>query len=142
MAYRWRSSSPPRAWRFSAPALIARWDSAVGLDARGARDLPKRQQTLRRAFDWSYELLGDEERALLRRLAAFPGGFDVAAVEAACAGDGGALPALAIEPIETLAGFVDRSLVSREPRGLHQPAALRPADDGPQLLARTARAPW
>ena len=99
-----------------APAMLARWDAAIGLDAPGARDLPKRQQTLRRAFDWSYELLGDEERALLRRLAAFPGGFDIAAVEAACDGDGDILPALAVEPIETLAGFVDRSLVSRDPR--------------------------
>ena len=100
-----------------APALIARWDAAVGLDAPGARDLPERQQTLRRAFDWSYELLGEEERALLRRLAAFPGGFDVTAVEAACAGDGDVLPALAVEPIETLGGFVDRSLVTRDPGG-------------------------
>jgi predicted ATPase len=99
------------------PAMLARWEAAVGLDAPGARDLPSRQQTLRRAFDWSYELLGDEERALLRRLAAFPGGFDIAAVEAACAGDGDALPALDVEPIETLAGFVDRSLVSRDPGG-------------------------
>ncbi len=98
-----------------APAMLARWDAAIGLDAPGARDLPKRQQTLRRAFDWSYELLGDEERALLRRLAAFPGGFDIAAVEAACDGAGDILPALAVDPIETLAGLVDRSLVSRDP---------------------------
>jgi predicted ATPase/DNA-binding CsgD family transcriptional regulator len=97
------------------PAMIARWEAAVGLDAPGARDLPARQQTLRRAFDWSYELLGEDERALLRRLAAFPGGFDIAAVEVACGGDGDVLPALDVEPIETLAGFVDRSLVSRDP---------------------------
>ena len=74
--------------------MLARWDSAIGLDAPGARDLPQRQQTLRRAIDWSYELLGAEERALLRRLAVFPGGFDIAAVEAACGGDGEILPAL------------------------------------------------
>ena len=98
-------------------AMLARWDAAVGLDAPGARDLPERQQTLRRAFDWSYELLGDEERALLRRLAAFPGGFDIAAVEAACWGEGDVLPALDVEPIETLAGLVDRSLVARDPGG-------------------------
>ena len=98
-------------------AMIARWDAAVGLDAPGPSDLPARQQTLRRAFDWSYELLGEAERALLRRLAAFPGGFDIAAVEAACAGDGDVLPALDVEPIETLAGFVDRSLVTRDPGG-------------------------
>ena len=57
----------------------------------GARDLPSRQRTLRSAFDWSYDLLEPEEQTLLRRLAAFPGGFDVHAVEAAQRGDGGVL---------------------------------------------------
>jgi predicted ATPase/DNA-binding NarL/FixJ family response regulator len=98
-------------------ALLARWEAAAGLDAPGPRDLPTRQQTLRRAFDWSYELLGEPERALLRRLAAFPGGFDIAAVEAACPGDGDVLPALDVDPLEALAGFVDRSLVARDPGG-------------------------
>jgi len=96
------------------PAMIARWEDAVGLDAPGARDLPSRQRTLRRAFDWGYDLLDHEERALLPRLAAFPGGFDTLAVEAACRGDDGVLAALGVEPIPTLARVVDRSLVSRD----------------------------
>ena len=96
------------------PAMLARWDAAVGLDAPGARDLPPRQQTLRRAFDWSYDLLGDEERALLRRLAAFPGGFDVAAVEAACRRRR-RRPAGARRRADRGARrLVDRSLVSRD----------------------------
>src|SRR5207302_1938354 len=95
------------------PALVARWEDAVGLDTRGAHDLPPRQQTLRRALDWSYDLLEPQEQALLRRLAAFPGGFDLAAVEAVCRGDGEALPALDLEPIPALARLVDRSLVER-----------------------------
>ena len=41
----------------SPPAMLARWDAAVGLDTVGARDLPSRQRTLRSAFDWSYDLL-------------------------------------------------------------------------------------
>jgi hypothetical protein len=94
--------------------MIARWEDAVGLDAPGARDLPSRQRTLRRAFDWGYDLLDHEERALLPRLAAFPGGFDTLAVEAACRGDDGVLAALGVEPIPTLARVVDRSLVSRD----------------------------
>ena len=57
--------------------MLARWDAAVGLDTDGARDLPSRQRTLRSAFDWSYDLLELDEQALLRRLAAFPDGFDV-----------------------------------------------------------------
>jgi non-specific serine/threonine protein kinase len=96
------------------PALVAHWADAIGLDTRGAPDLPPRQQTLRRALEWSYDLLDAEEQALLRRLAAFPGGFDLAAVEAACDGDGGVLPALDLLPIEALANLVGRSLVERE----------------------------
>ena len=53
------------------PAMLARWDTAVGLDTVGARDLPSRQRTLRSAFDWSYDLLEEQEQTLLRRLAAF-----------------------------------------------------------------------
>ena len=99
------------------PALIARWEAAFGLDTRGAHDLPPRQQTLRQAFDWSYHLCDPNEQALLRRLAAFPGGFDISAVEAACRGDGGLLAVLDVEPIPTLARLVDRSLVSRDSGG-------------------------
>jgi predicted ATPase/DNA-binding CsgD family transcriptional regulator len=96
------------------PALVAHWEDAVGLDTRGANDLPSRQQTLRQALDWSYDLLEPDEQALLRRLASFSGGFGLAAVEAACAGDGASLPSLDLQPITALAGLVDRSLVERE----------------------------
>ncbi len=99
------------------PAMLAHWDSAVGLDAPGALDLPPRQRTLRRAFDWSYALLGPQERALLRRLSAFPGGFDLAVAVAACRGDGGVLPALDVDPIVALGALIDRSLVERDADG-------------------------
>ena len=96
------------------PAMLARWDAAMGLDLEGARDLPSRQRTLRSAFDWSYDLLEPDEQALLRRLAAFVDGFDVQAVEAAQGGDGGALRALELDPLSALAALVDRSLLHRE----------------------------
>jgi predicted ATPase len=51
--------------------LEHRLDSLVG----GSRDLPRRQQTMRGAFDWSYALLGATEMRLFRRLAAFRGSF-------------------------------------------------------------------
>ena len=88
----------------SPPAMLARWDAAVGLDTEGARDLPSRQRTLRSAFDWSYDLLEPDEQALLRRLAAFADGFDVQAVEAAQRGDGGVLAPLELDPIAALGG--------------------------------------
>jgi predicted ATPase/DNA-binding CsgD family transcriptional regulator len=103
------------------PSLVARWEDAVGLDTAGAHDLPPRQQTLRQALDWSYDLVEAGEQALLRRLAAFSGGFGLAAVEAACAGDGDALPALDLRPIAALTGLVDRSLVERERGSASEP---------------------
>jgi predicted ATPase/class 3 adenylate cyclase len=95
-------------------AMLAHWDQALGLDAEGARDLPPRQRTLRRVFDWSYRLLDDGDRALLRRLAAFPGGFDVDAVDAARVGSGAGLPRLALDAVGALGRLVDRSLVRRD----------------------------
>jgi predicted ATPase len=103
------------------PAMLARWDAAVGLDTEGARDLPSRQRTLRSAFDWSYDLLEEQEQTLLRRLASFPGGFDVHAVEAAQRGDGGVLAPLELDPISTLAALVDRSLLHREAGSAAEP---------------------
>jgi non-specific serine/threonine protein kinase len=50
----------------------------------GPRSAPVRQQPLRATIDWSYSLLTIAERALLRRLAVFTGGFTREAVEALC----------------------------------------------------------
>jgi predicted ATPase/DNA-binding SARP family transcriptional activator len=51
------------------------------LAARGPRDVPTRQQTLRQAIAWSYELLGENEQAVFARLAVFAGGCTRAAAE-------------------------------------------------------------
>lgn len=47
-------------------------------------DLPPRQRALRGAIDWSYDLLGEEDRELFAQLAVFSGGFDMAAAESVC----------------------------------------------------------
>jgi predicted ATPase/uncharacterized protein HemY len=52
--------------------------------AGGARDLPVRQQTLKRAIDWSYELLSEDEQYLFRRLGIFAGGCTLEAAEKIC----------------------------------------------------------
>lgn len=53
----------------------------------GARDLPERQQTLQRTFDWSYDLLREDERRLFRRLCVFVGGFSLEAARRVCFDD-------------------------------------------------------
>ena len=66
-----------------------------------------RHQTLRASADWSYELLSAEERAVLRRLAVFAGGFTLDASEEVCSGDGIEHDAV----FEIVSRLVDRSLV-------------------------------
>ncbi|MGH3104199.1 MAG: ATP-binding protein [Gaiellaceae bacterium] len=102
----------------SPDAILARLESRLRLLTGGARDLPVRQQTLRAAIDWSYDLLSDEERALFRRLGVFVGGCALEAAEAVCDSGG----ELAIDVLDGLTSLVDKSLlrpggeVSGEPR--------------------------
>ncbi|MGC1377366.1 MAG: tetratricopeptide repeat protein [Anaerolineales bacterium] len=51
----------------------------------GSRTALPRQQTLRALIDWSYDLLSERERALLRRLSVFSDGWTLEAAEAVCA---------------------------------------------------------
>ena len=66
----------------SAAALLARLNRALPLLATGARDLPARQRTLRDTIAWSDALLATDERAVFRALAAFAGGWTIAAAVA------------------------------------------------------------
>jgi predicted ATPase len=93
----------------SPSALLARLERRLPLLTGGARDLPARQQTLRSTIAWSYDLLGDDERALFARLAVFVGGFTAEAAEAVC-GDYGQLepPTLLLD---RLAALVDQNLL-------------------------------
>ncbi|HET6989561.1 MAG TPA: BTAD domain-containing putative transcriptional regulator, partial [Kribbella sp.] len=84
--------------------LVDRFD-----DRYRQRGLPDRQQTLSAMVEWSWDLLGDREQAVLRRLAPHPGGCTLAAAEAVCAGDD--VPVA--EVAELLSRLVDRSLVVR-----------------------------
>ncbi|MER7952549.1 BTAD domain-containing putative transcriptional regulator [Streptomyces sp. NPDC096079] len=84
--------------------IADRLDDRFRLLTSGARTVLPRQQTLRAVVDWSWELLDEAERAVLRRLAVFTGGCDLTAAEAVCAGgtagaqDAEALDAEAADP--------------------------------------------
>jgi non-specific serine/threonine protein kinase len=68
-------------------AMLARLDRRLRLLVGGPRDLPQRQQTLRDAIAWSYDLLNDTEQMVFRCLGIFAGGFSLDAAETVCTAD-------------------------------------------------------
>jgi predicted ATPase/class 3 adenylate cyclase len=76
----------------------------------GSRNAMPRQQTLQAAVDWSFGLLTEPERDLLRRLSVFAGGFELDASEAICTAD-------SVDPfdvLDLLGSLVSKSLVVAE----------------------------
>ncbi len=93
------------------PAAVAeRLDDRFRLLSSGNRAAPTRQQTLLATLQWSHDLLEPDERMLFRRLAAFAGGFELAAVEAVCTGDGLDVAGSA----DLVARLVEKSLVAAD----------------------------
>jgi predicted ATPase/DNA-binding winged helix-turn-helix (wHTH) protein len=93
---------------------------ADGLDDRfrlltgGPRTALPRHQTLRATLDWSYGLLSENERAGLRRLAIFPGGFELEAARAIMTTPGSEGP----DVLDNLAELIAKSLVTRDSTNL------------------------
>ena len=93
--------------------ICARLADRFQLLTGGSRVALPRHQTLRATIEWSYGLLSDPERALLRHLAVFAGGWTLPAVEAVCA----AVDNVGGNVLEQLTHLVDKSLVIPEWRG-------------------------
>ncbi|HTP07779.1 MAG TPA: tetratricopeptide repeat protein, partial [Anaerolineae bacterium] len=87
--------------------IAARLDDAFRLLTGGRRTSLPRQQTLRATLDWSYNLLPDQERAVLRHLSVFAGGWSLEAAEAVCAGEG----VKDYEVLDALTQLANKSLV-------------------------------
>jgi tetratricopeptide (TPR) repeat protein len=94
----------------SPPALLHRLDHRLQILVGGAQDLPDRQQTLRAAITWSYDLLTPEEQGLFQRLAIFAGGASLEAVEAVCG------PSIGVDAdlLGLVESLVDQNLVRLE----------------------------
>jgi len=129
-----------------AGSIAERLDDRFSLLRAGSRSAPTRQQTLAATLEWSHDLLDPEERVVFRRLAVFAGGFELAAVESVCAGDG----VDAGEMADLLARLVEKSLVSAEGGGrerryrlletirMYASEQLRRADEDVELAKRHA----
>lgn len=104
----------------TAQQVATRLNDRFRLLTGGSRTALPRHQTLRAVVDWSWELLDEAERALLRRLAVFTGGATVEAAEQVCAG-GAVAPA---DVFDLLTALADKSLLvaGGEARGPGEPS--------------------
>jgi predicted ATPase/transcriptional regulator with XRE-family HTH domain len=120
-------------------ALLARLERRLPVLVGGLHDLPARQQTMRDAIAWSYELLDAPDQALFRRMCVFTGGCTLDAAEVICADDGGAaavldgLTALMASSLLRLdvtdaSGPPGQAAVPGRPAALGQSAPPGPAD--------------
>ncbi len=89
-------------------AMLVRLKHRLSLLVGGERDLPARQQTLRGAIDWSYNLLSEEEQMLFRRLSVAVGGYTLEAAEAVCSGGE------QVDVLNGLESLLDKSLLRQE----------------------------
>ena len=102
-----------RATALGVEGLAARVNDRLSLLTEGRRTAPARHQTLRAALDWSYELLTEAERLVMRRLAVFTGDFTVdAASRVVNVGE-----AAGGDVVEILSSLVAKSLVSADVGG-------------------------
>ena len=97
---------------FGVIGVAARLDDRFRLLTSGSRTLP-RHQTMRATLDWSYELLSESERVVLRRLGVFAGAFTLDAASAVAA----SVDVPDSEVADSAANLVGKSLVSADVSG-------------------------
>ncbi|MGH8974896.1 MAG: ATP-binding protein, partial [Acidimicrobiia bacterium] len=131
-----------------AQRLADRLDDRLRLLTEGPRTADARHRTLQAALDWSYDLLSETERTVLRRLGVFPSDFSLEAAEAICAGAEDLDGPEAVEMLDIIARLADKSLLVASPdedgaevrfrllETVREYAALRLADAGEASAVR------
>ena len=132
---------------FGPEALLARLGDSLSLLRGGPRDVPARQQTLRDAIAWSYELLSPSEQSVFRRVGIFLRGCTIDAARAVVDPDA----ALSIDVEDAIVSLVEKNLLRRELAEGGQPrfrmletirefarAALTEAEEFPEVARRHA----
>ena len=108
--------------------ILARLEHHLALLTAGSRDLPERQQTLRGAIAWSYDILDDGARRLVDRLSVFRGGFDLATAEIVA----GPADEIDGDVIDRVGELLDQSLI-RPDEGEHRPDAAAGPEAEPRF---------
>lgn len=99
-----------RARLLSPEEILKRLNNRLSLLTMGPRDLPDRQRTLRATIDWSYELLDETARSLLKLLSVFAGGFSLEAAEYLCETS----QSIPLDPLDGIESLVNKSLLLRD----------------------------
>ena len=141
----------------SPTTMLDRMERSLELLTSGSRDAPSRHRALRDTIGWSVDLLGDDEKALFRRLSVFVGGCTLEAVEEVCGGDLDTVGSLVdkslvradgerfgmLETIREYAGeLLEASAEAEEIRGAHAAHYLRFAQASAAGLATSGQAKW
>jgi predicted ATPase/class 3 adenylate cyclase len=134
---------------FSPQALLDRLESRLEFLRGGARDLPARQQTLRDAIGWSFELLDTLEQRLFELLSVFPGGCLLGAVEATATGVE-TLDKTGMDIVDGVTSLLEKSLIRQADQEGGEPRlvmletirefAVERLEDDPEFSAATRRA--
>jgi len=102
-----------RASTLGVQELASRLDDRFSFLTEGRRTALRRHQTLRAMLDWSYQLVPEPERAVLRHLSIFAGSFTLTAASGLIAEDG----ILVSDVIDSVANLVTKSLVAADVSG-------------------------
>lgn len=86
-------------------AMLSRVENRLKLLSGGSRDLPERQQTMRAALSWGYNLLDDEEQRLFAALSVFRGGFSFEHAE----------NLLQADLLDGIGSLIDKAFLRRDP---------------------------
>ena len=104
----------------SPQTMLQQLDRRLDWLTRGPRDASGSRQTLRGALEWSYNLLSESERILLRRLSVFSGGWTLRAAESVCADSKEVAQEILLpreDVLDVLGKLVDKSLVVTQTDG-------------------------
>ncbi|GER91560.1 hypothetical protein KDW_57220 [Dictyobacter vulcani] len=93
--------------------LLSRLEQRLLVLTSGARDLPRRQQTLRDTLDWSYELLNPDEQKIFRYLSIFVRGCTLSSAEAFCLVLQGEHEDQEVPILDIIASLIDKSFLQQ-----------------------------
>lgn len=96
---------------FMPPTMLKQMESRLNVLTGGPKDRDPRQQTLRGAIAWSYNLLNPDEQAFFRRLSVFVGGWTPEAATSVVPDSDGEAEGDSNDPLDTLSSLVDKSLL-------------------------------